>query len=124
MTEREDFEDWDSESQEWRSLQGGQMSHVHGVLTQPTVEPADWDCPTCVFYADAERKHRESGEVMLEAIGCAGCDSSILATKTIVGVSLTGHVWQNELCEISWGAAVDASEGVTPAECVCERCGL
>lgn len=94
------------------------MKHVHGVKTKPEVEPFDWECATCVEYADAEREHRESRDFILDALECAGCDEPILAETSPMGTALIGHTWQNELCEISWRAACDAKDGKIPPECV------
>ncbi len=92
--------------------------HVHGVKTKPTVEPLDWECETCIFYADAERDHRESSRFILDALPCQGCDKPIMAEASPVGIALVGHTWQNELCEISWRAACDATDGRIPPEFV------
>ena len=88
--------------------------HHHGVLTKPTIEPLDGGCPMCVFYADAEREHRESGNFLLEAWLCLGCSGFIMAETSPVGTALTGHPFKNELCESSWDAACDAADGKIP----------
>ncbi len=82
-------------------------THVHGVLAD--MGPLVVGCPKCIFYSEAEIEHRSSEEVGYEALPCFGCKNFILATITVVGVSLEGHTWENEICELSWQAAVSVS---------------
>ncbi len=91
--------------------------HIHGVLTQPEVEPLDWECATCWEYAAAEAAHRDSTQFHLEVWPCLGCNEGILVEISPVGCTLTGHTWANELCLISWETACKAADVIREAVC-------
>ncbi len=91
------------------------FDHVHGV--RASMEPLVMGCPTCIFYAKAERDHRASKEFHLEAWACLGCEEPIFAEVSPVGCALTGHTWQNELCLISWECACLAADVIREAVC-------